>query len=137
MGRQALRDAVVRYNAEGLDGLTDRPKPGRPRRLTDGEEAVLRAMILRGPDPERDGVSAWTREDIARVIEQRFGHRYHVSGMSKLLRGLGFSRQKARPVHPRSDPKAQAAWLKKGAACRPGRSGKGQPRQADHAGVPG
>jgi transposase len=28
MERQALRDAVVRYNAEGLDGLRDRPKPG-------------------------------------------------------------------------------------------------------------
>ena len=25
MDRQALRDAVVRYNAEGLDGLHDRP----------------------------------------------------------------------------------------------------------------
>jgi transposase len=32
MERQALRDAVVRYNAEGLDGLRDRPKPGRTRR---------------------------------------------------------------------------------------------------------
>ena len=32
MERQALRDAVTRYNAEGLDGLHDRPKPGRPQR---------------------------------------------------------------------------------------------------------
>jgi transposase len=31
--RQALRDAVVRYNGEGLDGLRDRPKPGRPSTL--------------------------------------------------------------------------------------------------------
>lgn len=30
MERQALRDAVVRYNAEGLTGLHDRPK-GRAR----------------------------------------------------------------------------------------------------------
>ena len=32
MERQALRDAVVRYNAEGVDGLRDRPrpKPSRP-----------------------------------------------------------------------------------------------------------
>ena len=27
MERQALRDAVIRYNAEGLAGLRDRPKP--------------------------------------------------------------------------------------------------------------
>src|SRR5919206_700069 len=41
MERQALRDAVVRYNAEGLDGLRDRPKPGRTPALTEAEQAVL------------------------------------------------------------------------------------------------
>jgi transposase len=83
MERQALRDAVVRYNAEGLAGLTDRPKH-RPSRLTDGQQAALRALILLGPCPERDSVSAWTREDIADLIERRFGHRYHVSSLSKI-----------------------------------------------------
>lgn len=29
MERQALRDAVIRYNQEGLEGLRDRPKLGR------------------------------------------------------------------------------------------------------------
>jgi transposase len=117
MERQTLRDAVVRYNAEGLNGLSDRPRQ-RPSRLTEGQQAALRALILRGPDPERDGVSAWTRADIARLIEARFGHRYHVSSLSKILRSLGFSRQKVRPTHPNADPKARMAWLKKG-SCPP------------------
>jgi transposase len=30
MERQALGDAIERYNAEGLEGLFDRAKPGRP-----------------------------------------------------------------------------------------------------------
>ncbi len=33
MERQALRDAVLRYNAEGLDGLHDRPRSGAKPRL--------------------------------------------------------------------------------------------------------
>ena len=33
--RPALRDAVLRYNVEGLAGLHDRPKPGRPQRLSE------------------------------------------------------------------------------------------------------
>lgn len=37
MERQALRDAVLRYNAEDLAGLRDRPKGRPPRRLTEGE----------------------------------------------------------------------------------------------------
>lgn len=136
MERQALRDAVVRYNAEGLAGLTDRPKR-RASRLSEGQQAALRAMILRGPDPERDGVSAWTRQDIADLIEHHFGHRYHVSSLSKILRELGFSRQKARPAHPRRDPKAQAAWLKKAAAGSPRRGRACPSGQADRALLPG
>lgn len=132
MERQALRDAVVRYNAEGVNGLSDRPRV-RPSRLTEGQQAALRAMILRGPDPERDGVSSWTRADIADLIERHFGHRYHVSSLSKILRALGFSRQKTRPSHPNADPKAHVAWLKKGAARSARRGGEGASGQADCA----
>ncbi len=48
MERQAPRDAVVRYNAEGLAGLNDRPKGHRPRRLNAEQEAALAA-----PNPSR------------------------------------------------------------------------------------
>jgi transposase len=136
MERQALRDAVVRYNAEGVSGLSDRPRI-RPSRLTEAQQATLRALILRGPNPDRDGVSSWTRADIADLIEHKFGHRYHVSSLSKILRALGFSRQKTRPSHPNAEPKARAAWLKKGAARSPRRRGDGASGQADCAVFPG
>jgi transposase len=136
MERQALRDAVVRYNAEGVDGLSDRPRR-KPSRLTEGQQAVLRGLILRGPDPERDGLSSWTRADIADLIEAQFGYRYHVSSLSKILRRLGFSRQKTRPSHPNADPKARMAWLKKGAAGRSGRSHRGASGKTDQAVFPG
>ena len=71
MDRQTLRDAVVRYNAKGLEGLHDRPKGYSPRRLTADEEAALAAVIIAGPEPERDGVCAWTRADLCR-LEERF-----------------------------------------------------------------
>ncbi len=53
MERQALRDAVLRYNAEGIAGLHDRPEPGRPQRLSGGEQAAPAARVFAGPDPER------------------------------------------------------------------------------------
>ena len=55
MERQALRDAVLRYNAEGLEGLRDRPRSGRPERLAPGRQAALKAWVLRGPDPDGTG----------------------------------------------------------------------------------
>ena len=116
MERQALRDAVLRYNTEDLAGLRDRPK-GRPqRRLTEGEEAALAAVILRGPEPDRDGCCAWTRGDLCRWMAAHFGKSYHPSSMTRVLRRMGFSRQKVRPAHPNRDQKAQDRFEKRGYA---------------------
>jgi Transposase and inactivated derivatives len=116
MERQALRDAVVRYNAEGIAGLYDRPKSGRPQRLGEAEQAALAARVFRGPDPERDGVSAWTRADLCGWLEERFGKPFHPSSLSRVLKRLDLTRQKTRPVHPEADPKAQERFVKRGCA---------------------
>jgi transposase len=112
MERQALRDAVLRYNAEGVEGLHDRPRSGRPEALTPGRQASLKAWVLRGPDPEREGVSAWRLVDVCAHVEEVYGVRYSGWGMSRLLRRLGLSRQKTRPRHPQGSAAERAAFKK-------------------------
>src|SRR5262245_41099405 len=112
MSDQALRDAIKRLNAEGIDGLHDRPRSGRPRRLTAQQEADVKAAVLAGPDIEKDGLSAFTLEDIRLLIEERHGVRYHVNHVGELMRRWGLSRQKARPSHPRKDEAAATAFKK-------------------------
>src|SRR6185437_2995380 len=114
MERQALRDAVVRYNAEGLAGLHDRPRPGPRPRLSDDQLAQLRQLVLDGPDVEATGLSAWTLAELCREVKKRWGVAYHEGHMSKLMRKLGLSRQKARPSHPKADPAAREAFAKGG-----------------------
>lgn len=112
MDRQTLRDWVIRFNAEGVAGLRDRPKSGRRTWLDDGQLATLRALVLRGPEPERDGVSAWRAKDLCRIVEERFGVAYSENGMLRLLHDLGLSWQKARSVPPEADLNAQARFQK-------------------------
>jgi transposase len=112
MDRQTLRDWVIRFNAEGVDGLRDRPKSGRPSWLSEGQQATLKALVLRGPDPEQDGVSSWRAKDLCRIVEQRFGVAYSENGMLRLLHDLDLSWQKARPMHPEADRKAQETFKK-------------------------
>jgi transposase len=113
MDRQTLRDWVIRYNAHGPDGLYDCWGDGRPPRLEPEEQAELMRIVLAGPDPEVDGISAFTREDLARICEARFGKSFHPASLGRVLKRLGFSRQKARPSHPQKDP-AQAEAFKRG-----------------------
>jgi transposase len=103
---------VHRFNAGGIEGLRDRPHTGRPSRLTDGQMASLRAVVLRGPDSEKDGLSSWTAEDFCRIVEHRYEVSYSENGMLKLLHSLDLSWQKTRPVHPKADQRAQADFKK-------------------------
>ena len=112
MDRQTLRDWVIRYNEHGIDGLLDCWGSGRPPRLDPDEQAELYAIVMAGPDPEKDGICAFTREDLVRVCEQRFGKTMHRGSMGRLLRKIGLSRQKARPSHPKKDPASQEAFKK-------------------------
>ena len=126
--RQSLRDAVVRYNAEGLAGLRDRPRSGRREKLDAEQQATLRAWVLAGPDPDRDGVSSYRLLDIAAHVEQRWGVCYTLSALSRLLRRMRLSWQKARPAHPKGSVEARELYKKP--RRRAGGSRRGPPRQS-------
>ena len=112
MDRQTLRDGVHRYNAGGVGGLRDRPRAGRPCRLDEGRQATLKALVLRGPRLGRDGRVAWRARDLRDLVERRFGVGYGEAGILRLLHGLDLSWQKARPIHPEADARAQERFKK-------------------------
>jgi transposase len=112
MTGQTLGDWVHRYNAGGPGGLADRSRSGRPCALNEGQQATLKALVLRGPKPERDGCVAWRVRDLRALAERRFGVVHSETGMLRLLHSLDLSWQKARPVHPEADLKAQARFKK-------------------------
>jgi transposase len=49
---QTVRRRLHRFETEGIEGLGDRPKPGRPRRLTVEDDSRLIALV-RQPPPGR------------------------------------------------------------------------------------
>ena len=50
MDRQSLRDRVHRFNADGPAGLVDKPRSGRPGRLSGDQLLALDAVVEAGPD---------------------------------------------------------------------------------------
>jgi transposase len=86
--------------------------------MTEGQQATLKAIVLRGPDPERDGVSTWRIIDLCRIAEERFGIAYREGGMRRLVKSLDLSWQKTRPRHPKADKAAQEQFKKGGSPAR-------------------
>lgn len=112
MDRQTLRDWVRRFNAEGPEGLKDRPRPGRQRRLSAAQMKDLAEIVETGPDPASDGVVRWRRIDLKRVIEERFGVVYSERAISDLLARLSFSYMSSRPQHPKQDQRVLDGFKK-------------------------
>src|SRR5881227_3099274 len=70
MDRQTLRDWVHRYNADGIAGLCNRPAPGRRPKLSEGQMAALKAVVLAGPDPAVEKIAWWRVVDLCRWVEE-------------------------------------------------------------------
>jgi transposase len=112
MERQTLRDWVHRYNAAGVEGLRSRHGPGQPPALNQEQMAELKALVIKGPDPETDKVVRWRCLDLRRGVARRFTVEVHKRTIAKWLRQFGLTRLQPRPFHLKKDAAAQATFKK-------------------------
>jgi hypothetical protein len=76
---QVVHDWVLRFHADGPEGLIDRKAPGQPLRPEDEHRAVLADMVENGPIPAVHGVVRWriigfcqcVCDEFAIIISQR------------------------------------------------------------------
>ncbi len=112
MDRQTLPDWVHRYNAEGVDGLCDRARSGRPPQLSEAQLGELAGLVEAGPDVEVHGVVRWRCVDLQAQIKERFDVDHSERHVGRLLSKLRFRRLSVRPRHPQADEAAQQAFKK-------------------------
>lgn len=96
---QIVRDWVVRFNAEGPDGLVNRKAPGQPSKLDDRQRAALVQMLESGPIPAAHGVVRWRLVDLCQWIWEEFRISIAKQTLSRELRAMGYRKLSARPRH--------------------------------------
>jgi transposase len=104
MDWQTLRDWVHRYNAEGIDGLLDRPRSGRKLRLSQDQLAEFDKIVETPPDPVADGVVRWRCSDLKAQIAERFGVVLLERSVGRILNERGFRKLSARPKQAAACP---------------------------------
>jgi putative transposase len=92
-----LRDWVIRFNAQGPDGLINKPSPGGPSKLTHEHKAFLARIVEDGPMPAIDGVVRWRACDLIQRLYEEFGISVSDDTVYRALKELGFSHISARP----------------------------------------
>jgi transposase len=96
---QIVRDWVVRFNAEGPEGLRDRKAPGPVSRLTELHRAALAEAIDQGPIPAIHGVVRWRLCDLGQWLWEEFRVSVSPQTLSRELRAMGLRKLSARPKH--------------------------------------
>lgn len=92
-----------RFLIERLDGLQDKPRPGRPRRLGHDERMALAAVATSEKDPD-DPVLAWTHDDLAAVMTSR-GIPVSASQVGRILKAMHIDVTRVRGwLNRRNDP---------------------------------
>lgn len=109
--RRSVRRWKSAARREGKDALRAQPASGRPTRLRAAQRRTLTHTLLRGAEAAGFDTSLWTCPRVADWIERRFGIRYHVDHVCRLLHALGFTPQKPARRAVERDEAAIGQWI--------------------------
>ena len=110
ISRRIVNHWVKSFYAHGLEGLKEKPRPGRPCRLSEAQLAQLTEYISNNSIKEKGG--RLKAQTIITYIAQKFNLNYRVSNIYRLLHQLGFSWITSRSKHPKQSEEVQEDFKK-------------------------
>jgi putative transposase len=95
-----------RYREEGVEGLRDKPRDGRPSKLSEEvQEEIKRELSSRK--------QGWTTEQVTHLIEERGHVRYHFTHVYRLMHRWGFKEKVPQRRHVNTAPIEEKMDFKK------------------------
>jgi transposase len=100
------------WQVGGLDALRTQRPAGRPTRMTAAQRARLERALLEGARAHGYETDLWTLDRVGAVIEEMTGITYHRGHVWKILRSMGWSRQRPARRAVERDDAAVERWVK-------------------------
>ncbi len=106
---------VHRYEREGLSGLTEGDRSGRPCRLNEKQVREINRVLRAKPSDAGMRVNLWDGKTLSAWIEKTYGIQLGVRQCQRLFRQFDFRLRKPRPVLAGADPARQKTHKKNSA----------------------
>jgi transposase len=116
---RTVENWVHRFEKEGLGGLAEIERPGRPSRLSATQLSRVEAALRQTPaEAGLKGGGVWDGKTLSSYLKEKFGVQLKARQCQRLFRQLGFRLRKPRPLIANADPELQATHKK---TPRPGK----------------
>jgi transposase len=110
VSQSAVSKWKIRLKKEGKAMLRDKPLPGAPRQMTTEQEQELIQILKRGAKSYGFEGDFWNYKRIKRVLSETFSIELSVRQSGRILKRLGFSRQKPQLKSYQQDPAKVQEW---------------------------
>lgn len=111
--KSTVHDYLQRFeNTKNVSAIADKNRPGKPSKLTSKEIKQLVCAVEQSPKKSGLETDEWSTRLIKQHILNTFDKKYTMFGVRKLLKKLGFSLQKPRPIHHLGSLKEQSKFKK-------------------------
>jgi transposase len=103
---------VQRFETDGLAGLSEGQRSGRPSRLSAPQLSRVEAALRSSPTEFGLPTQMWDGPTLSAYVGQQLGVKLKMRQCQRLFRQLGFRLRKPRPQVAQADPQLQAAHKK-------------------------
>ncbi len=103
---------VARFRADGDDGLSPKPTPGRPPFLTPDQAKTVLGWLADPPTKHGFRTDLWTARRVAELIHKELKVRFHPHYLREWLAKRNYSPQKPARRARQRNPEAIDRWLK-------------------------
>lgn len=103
---------IDHWNQFGKEGLLEGQRPGRPGALNAKDREKLTDILDSGPVAYGLETGIWTSPLVSQIIREEFGRDYHPGHVRKLLKQLGYSRQRPTTRLIQADLARKRKWVR-------------------------
>lgn len=101
---------VKSFNDSGIDGLIEKPRSGRPPKISPAQSQAYTQLIQ---DPASAGEAHWTGRKFHGYLRDTVGHEVGYSTLMRWLHDAGFRLKVPQPWPDRQDEEAREAFLER------------------------